>query len=1036
MSGHFDSEEDLRINRSNFENSLKQNKLLSHLLESSDQPFGVGYLDGSLGYVNRAFEELTGYTQEELKKLDWLTILTPPEFRAMEQEKLEELQRTGQPVRYEKDYIRKDGTRVPIELLVHLIRNDDGTPQYYYSFITNITERKQAEEVLRDSEKRYLQFFDNPLNGFALCEIITDDKRKPVDFIYLEVNKAFEDFTGLKREEVINKRVKEIFPTEEVEELIKIYGNVALTGESDHFEYPIPSLDKYYDVVAFSPQKMRFIAFFTDITERKLAEDALQRSEERYRTILDNIQDAYIRADNGGNVIMVSPSAARMYGYDSTQEMIGISAISLYENPEDRDSLLEELKKLGKVDDYESKALRKDGTSFYVSLNAQFYQDDQGQIQGTEAFVRDISQRKDIENDLQESQEKFYKAFHYNPAAMTLFDKKGTYIDVNESFSKLTGYSKEELIGLTSSELNMINTERRERLINEFDDNASINDKEFEIRTKSGEKRYIMNNVESIELSDEIAFISFIYDITERKQAEEKLKESEARFRSVLENSQDVIYRFNLQTNRYEYMSPAIRALGFEPEELMAMSDDEVISRVHPDDRPDLLSVLSKINQTGKEWAEYRFRGNDDIYRWWSNQMGIIKDSEGKPLYRDGSVRDITKRKQAEIELKETLNNLEQLVEYRTKELILANDYNRNLLETALDPLVTIGPDGKITDVNRATEEVTGYSREDLVGTDFADYFTNPKKAEEGYQEVFKQGEVRDYPLKIKHRYGSITPVLYNASVYKDESGDVVGVFAAARDITERQKAEDAFRVYWESLEEQVEQRTEELAKSNADLKQFAYVASHDLREPLRMISSFLQLLERRYKDELDEDAKEFIGFAVDGAKRLDKMITDLLEYSRIANKEMQFTDVNIQHVVEQVTNNFNVLIQENSATITYDQLPIIRSDENQMIILFQNLISNAIKYRREDTPQIHIYAEKDGNQYVFNVKDNGIGIDPKHLERIFTIFKRLHSHDEYEGSGIGLSIAQRIVHQHGGEIWAESEPGKGSTFYFTIPEN
>jgi PAS domain S-box-containing protein len=368
------------------------------------------------------------------------------------------------------------------------------------------------------------------------------------------------------------------------------------------------------------------------------------------------------------------------------------------------------------------------------------------------------------------------------------------------------------------------------------------------------------------------------------------------------------------------------------------------------------------------------------------------------------------------------------------EELKKSSIYNRKLIETSLDPLVTIGPDGKITDVNMATEKVTGFPRDELVGTDFADYFTKPEDAKTGYLQVFRDGTVRDYPLEIKHKDGVLTPVLYNASVYKDQSGEVVGVFAAARDITERKKAEEELQEYWKSLEEQVKLRTEELAKSNADLKQFAYVASHDLREPLRMISSFLQLLERRYKDQLDEDANEFIGFAVDGAKRLDTMIMDLLEYSRVANKEIQFTDVDLVEVMDQIKSNLNILIKENSTQIIYDSLPIIRGDENQMVILLQNIIINAIKYRREETPKIRVSAEKNGDEFVFSVKDNGIGIDPQHLERIFTIFQRLHNHEEYEGSGIGLAIAHRIVHQHGGEIWAESQPGKGSTFYYTMP--
>ena len=339
----------------------------------------------------------------------------------------------------------------------------------------------------------------------------------------------------------------------------------------------------------------------------------------------------------------------------------------------------------------------------------------------------------------------------------------------------------------------------------------------------------------------------------------------------------------------------------------------------------------------------------------------------------------------------------------------------------------------KTLDTDKATEKVTGYLREELVGTDFANYFTEPEKAEKGYQQVFQYGLVRDYPLEIRHRNGTLTPVLYNASVYRDESGAVVGVFAAARDVTERKKAEKELREYWENLEEQVKLRTEELAKSNADLKQFTYVASHDLREPLRMITTFLQLLDRRYKGQLDDDAREFIDFAVDGAKRLDKMIIDLLEYSRITNKEMMFSEVDFEEVMDQVNLNLNVVIHENNADITYDLPRNVRADENQMIILLQNLIGNAIKYRSNEKPEIHLSAELDGNFFVFQVKDNGIGMDSKYLKRIFTIFQRLHTHQEYEGSGIGLSIAQRIVHQHGGEIWVESQPGKGSTFYFTI---
>ena len=202
------------------------------------------------------------------------------------------------------------------------------------------------------------------------------------------------------------------------------------------------------------------------------------------------------------------------------------------------------------------------------------------------------------------------------------------------------------------------------------------------------------------------------------------------------------------------------------------------------------------------------------------------------------------------------------------------------------------------------------------------------------------------------------------------------------------------------------------------------------------MITSFLQLLERRYQDQLDADANEFIGYAVDGAKRLDAMIQDILIYSKITNKERNVTHVNINNILEQTYLNLKTSIDENDAQITNDHLPTLKVDEQLMVQLFQNLISNAIKYRRDESPKIHISAKKEDKQWVFSVKDNGIGISEKHLEKIFTIFQRLHTNEEYEGTGIGLAIAQKIVHQHNGEIWAESELGKGTTFYFTIPQS
>jgi light-regulated signal transduction histidine kinase (bacteriophytochrome) len=294
-----------------------------------------------------------------------------------------------------------------------------------------------------------------------------------------------------------------------------------------------------------------------------------------------------------------------------------------------------------------------------------------------------------------------------------------------------------------------------------------------------------------------------------------------------------------------------------------------------------------------------------------------------------------------------------------------------------------------------------------------------------GYEEVFRKGFVKDYPLEIQHKNGKVTPVLYNATVYKNENGEIIGVFAAARDISKLKKAEI-----------RLEKLIDKLEISNKELEQFAYVASHDLKEPLRMITSFLQLLKIKYEDNLDENANDYINYAVDGAKRMDVMINDLLEYSRVGSKERKFEYLLAEDIVDTVLTNLKTLIEEKNAIVTYDPLPVIYANEYQMIQLFQNLITNGIKYCTKKIPRINISVIVKDDEYVFSVKDNGIGIDKAHLKRIFTIFQRLHTRDEYDGSGIGLAISKKILQKHRGKIWAESETGKGSTFYFTLPNH
>ena len=282
---------------------------------------------------------------------------------------------------------------------------------------------------------------------------------------------------------------------------------------------------------------------------------------------------------------------------------------------------------------------------------------------------------------------------------------------------------------------------------------------------------------------------------------------------------------------------------------------------------------------------------------------------------------------------------------------------------------------------------------------------------------------------------GTATWVSTTKQCLRDRSGGTIGTFGISRDITARKLAEEALAL-----------KAQELARSNTELEQFAYVASHDLQEPLRMIASYTQLLSRRYKDKLDREAEEFIGFAVGGALRMQVLINDLLSYSRVGTRGKAFAPVDCARIVQQTLENLKIALEESRAVITQDPLPTVSGDPTQLTQLFQNLIGNAIKFHGAEDPRVSVSAQRrEGaaaappggpGEWVFCIRDNGIGIEPQYFERIFVIFQRLHTRQEYPGTGIGLALCKKIVERHGGRIWVESEPGRGSAFLFTLPEN
>lgn len=356
-----------------------------------------------------------------------------------------------------------------------------------------------------------------------------------------------------------------------------------------------------------------------------------------------------------------------------------------------------------------------------------------------------------------------------------------------------------------------------------------------------------------------------------------------------------------------------------------------------------------------------------------------------------------------------------------------ADDLFRQLLESAPDAILIVDHDGRIVLLNCMAESMLGYERSELMGKPVE--ILMPERFRNGHlpkrQAYFTDSHTRPMgsglELFAQHKLGHEIPVEISLSPLQTDSGKLVT--AVIRDITERQLARKALELH-----------TLELERSNAELEQFAYVASHDLQEPLRMVASYAQLLGRRYRDKLDSDADEFIEYIVDGATRMQALINDLLTYSRIGTRGQEFTETDMNAVLNTALGNLQLAIEDNHAVITHDALPTVHGDASQLVQLLQNLIGNALKFHGDAPPVIHIGAQASEHEIVFSVADQGIGIEPQYIERIFLLFQRLHGKKDYPGTGIGLAICKKIVERHHGKIWIKSEPGKGSTFYFSLP--
>ncbi len=645
----------------------------------------------------------------------------------------------------------------------------------------------------------------------------------------------------------------------------------------------------------------------------------------------------------------------------------------------------------------------------------------------------DITERKRMEDQLRatnESLRRLAAIVECSEDAIVGKNLDGVITSWNDGAEKIYGYAASEVIGkhieiLTPSD----RPDEVARILEHIRCGEVVEHYETVRLGKDGRSLAVSLTVSPIkDAAGRLVGASTIArDITERKRMEEEVRGASIYARGLIEASLDPLVTVSPEGKVTDVNEATVLVTGVPRERLVGSDFSDYFTE--PDRaRAGYRKVLSDglVHDYPLTIRHVEGRTTDVLYN-----AVVYRDQAGQVQGVFAAARDVTERKRMEEEVRG------------------ASIYARGLIEASLDPLVTVSPEGKVTDVNEATVLVTGVPRERLVGSDFSDYFTEPDRARAGYRKVLSDGLVRDYPLTIRHVEGRTTDVLYNAVVYRNQAGQVQGVFAAARDVTERKRVEAELARYRDHLEELVRQRTRELetanahlqrttgelAHSNQELEQYAYVASHDLQEPLRAVTGYLGLIEQHIGDQLDDQGRRYLAGAAQGAARMHTLITDLLALSRVGTQGQPFESADLNGVLDEALRGLDASVKETGAKITRDPLPTLPMDARQMTQLFQNLISNALKFRGEQPPEIHISAQAQPGQWVLGVRDNGIGIEPQYVERIFLIFQRLHTRKQYPGTGIGLAICKKIVERHGGTIWVESQPGQGSTFYFTIPE-
>ncbi len=654
---------------------------------------------------------------------------------------------------------------------------------------------------------------------------------------------------------------------------------------------------------------------------------------------------------------------------------------------------------------------------------------------------QEISDRQEIENALLKSETRYRCLVEATSQIIWNTDAEGQLLPPQPAWSAFTGQTNEEFKGW--GWLGAVHPSDRPHTANAWSHavtSRTLYQVEHRLRRQDGEYRYMsVRGVPVLEADGSIReWVGVHADITESKEAEKALRQSEQKYQTIARVSPVGIFQADAAGNNIYLNERGCEITGLSLEEARGAGWNQTI---HPEDSDRVTGEWERsLREHRMLTSEYRLLRPDRTVRWVLCQSVALRDESKEVTGYLGTLSDISDRVEAETELRQYRENLEQLVEERTAELGRAyaqlqeteetarrNEARyRAIVEDQTELICRFKPDGTLTFVNSAYCRYFNKKELELVAKSFMPMI--PEEDWARLEKALASLSLENPVVTVEHRVimpdGEVRWQQWTNRVVYDEDGQAIETQAVGRDISHRKQAEEELKAYAAKLE-----------ISNRELEDFAYVASHDLQEPLRKIRAFGDRLNSKYGDVLTDKGRDYLARMQNAAARMQTLIEDLLSFSRVTTKAQPYLPVNLKEVATAVVSDLEVRVEETGAKVEIGNLPTLDADALQMRQLFQNLISNALKFHKKDEPPaVKLEATRQDNMYEIKVIDNGIGFEEKYSDRIFTIFQRLHGRSAYEGTGIGLAVCRRIVERHGGSITARSTPGEGATFIFTLP--